>query len=740
MTSARIIDFRHAPPNRWTSICRPDDPYKSIVREDGALLYGFFASTYQSWQFRRVIEFSMQGAPETPRATQYTESARVAVVVTTLEYRHATLELRAFGHQHGDGLRTDVVLWRLQAHDDVDEILTGLHIDAFEINRRFVGRSDAPARTIFAADAVTLPPPEAWASAMKQMVEDESQPGPGEPAFVVSPQRLFQSHTRGFLPGSGLCTELAILRGGQAIHGAVMLPLNHADTAALDEAWAQQALHDERAFWNALPVAPLPMVVPDESVMDMLIASSRNILQAREIEHGLPVFKVGPTVYRNLFVVDGHFMLETAQYLGYPHEARAAIRTLLRRVRANGAIAEMEFHTKETGISIATLIRQAELLGDDDLLRELWPTIRNGVAYIERLRVEARALPSDHPCYPLLPPAYGDGGVGGNRGEYTTAVWLLFGLKAAAQAAKRLGFADDEARFRADYDALLHDFREHAARNMRTLPDGHPYLPMWFPSSVAHHWIPDFRGEVPEWDRLRPESATWALCQAIWPGEVFAPDEPIVENLNYLHDLLDDEQGIPSSTGWLPYRSLWTYHASFAAHVWLYSGRPDKAVDYLYAFANHAAPTRVWREEQSIDSTGNGQIFGDMPHNWASVEFIRLVRHLLVFERGETLELLPGMPAAWFAPGAHTAVERTPTRFGPVSIDVRCDAGDQVEIAVAFAPEWARHPEGCVLLLPEDAWDVTVNGRAASPDAGRRLSLPFAAAVRVQARLKRTGG
>jgi hypothetical protein len=36
----RTIDFSYAPSSGWTLICRPDDPLKILVREDGALLYG----------------------------------------------------------------------------------------------------------------------------------------------------------------------------------------------------------------------------------------------------------------------------------------------------------------------------------------------------------------------------------------------------------------------------------------------------------------------------------------------------------------------------------------------------------------------------------------------------------------------------------------------------------------------------------------------------------------------------
>ena len=278
----------------------------------------------------------------------------------------------------------------------------------------------------------------------------------------------------------------------------------------------------------------------------------------------------------------------------------------------------MPFHTKETGISVATLVRQMELAGDNEHLEELWPTIRNAVTYIESLRAQADALPADAPNHGLVPAAFGDGGVGGDRGEYTTPVWMLFGLKAALDAADRMGYVEDAARLRADYTTLLANFRAHVVKHQQFLPDGTPYMPPVYDDSGLHHWIPGYPEEIQRHNQLQPESATWALLQTIWPGEVFGPDDPIVQNLLHLTDLVDDEEGIPATTGWLPYRAVWNYHASFAAHVWLYAGRPDKAVDYLYAFANHAAPTRVWREEQSLKSSHNGQFIGDMPHNWAS--------------------------------------------------------------------------------------------------------------------------
>jgi GH15 family glucan-1,4-alpha-glucosidase len=96
-----------------------------------------------------------------------------------------------------------------------------------------------------------------------------------------------------------------------------------------------------------------------------------------------------------------------------------------------------------------------------------------------------------------------------------------------------------------------------------------------------------------------------------------------------------EQQGLMQDTGWLK-DGIWTYFASFYGHAWLWLGEGDKAARTLYAFGNHASPLLVWREEQMPVGQGD-QVVGDIPHNWASAEFIRLVRHSLILERWNEL-------------------------------------------------------------------------------------------------------
>jgi hypothetical protein len=724
--TARSIDFSYAPTSGWTLICRPDDPFKSLVREDGALLYGFHASSFDAWSFDAVLEFHAQTAHEPLAAEQRTETSRRPIVTTTIVYPSLTLELTTFASVDR-GRRSDVVLWKITAEADVEQVLTGLRIDAYLRGAVVAGVGDGPCFEVHAVPVEPRPPTALW---MDDLPRVDAPPDTSIVSLRSLDHPLLGVHAGGFRPASALLTKPVLLHAGESVAGAFVIPQDHADAAGFDAAWATAALEAERRFWDELELTPSPLEVPDPEVQDMLLACSRNMLQAREVEDGLSVLHVGPTIYRGMWIVDGYFMLEAARYLGFEDAADAGVELLLRRARPSGAFTQMTDVQllKETGVAIATLVRQAELTGNRDRLRRCWNTIRAGVSHIEELREQTLSLPADHPLRGLMPESFGDGGIGDFRPEYTTTLLMLFGLKFATRGARLIEEEADHARFAAAYELLRETFCRSAERQRRPLEGTAGfYLPMAPPGSGGHQFYAGLADtDVPAWRLIQPETAIWALCHAIWPGEVFQPDETIVSDLLHLLDLRDDEEGIPATTGFLSYRGVWTYAAAIAANVWLYGGRPDKAIDYLYAFANHAYPTRVWREEQPLRAGGHWQICGDMPHNWASAELIRLVRHLLVFERDDELELLAGLPEEWVYNGAALHVERTPTRFGAVSMSLRV-VDDVFSMTVARHPRGHPDPRRCTLVVPP-GFDrrLRVEGRDVETVTGR-LELDLAA-------------
>ena len=89
---------------------------------------------------------------------------------------------------------------------------------------------------------------------------------------------------------------------------------------------------------------------------------------------------------------------------------------------------------------------------------------------------------------------------------------------------------------------------------------------------------------------------------------------------------------------------------------------------------------------------GNEEV-GDMPHNWASAEFIRLCTHLIELDRGNELHLLEGFPREWAGPGMTTRLDGVLTPFGPLRLSIQIAADgktSRLKIARLNGPRPAR--------------------------------------------------
>jgi hypothetical protein len=409
------------------------------------------------------------------------------------------------------------------------------------------------------------------------------------------------------------------------------------------------------AWWDkaALPYGRIQ--VPDAGIQALVDSSIRNIWQARELKDGMTAFQVGPTCYRGLWIIDGAFLLEAATMLGAGDQARNGVAYELTHQKPDGRIEVMNDFSKENGIVLWTCVRHALLTRDKAWLESVWPKLQRIAGYIRTLR--RQSLQNDSPLDDgLNPPGMPDGGIGGVFAEYTNPCWNLLGLRAFCQAARWLGKTGEAALWQQEYDDFMAAFRKAAARDLRKDPNGNAYLPVLMGEDGA---------------KELPQRAQWGFCHAVYPGQIFDQADPLVAgNLAML--AATERQGMVYGTGW-DATGIWTYFASFYGHACLWQGDGHKAAAALYAFANHAAPVLVWREEQSLTG-GKFRQVGDMPHNWASAEFIRLTAHLIELDRGTELHLLEGLPSAWTQPGMVTQLERIATPFGPLTMELRVAA------------------------------------------------------------------
>ncbi len=423
-------------------------------------------------------------------------------------------------------------------------------------------------------------------------------------------------------------------------------------------------------YWHSQKLPYDQISVPDPAVQGLLDSCIRNIYQAREVRPGGVVFQVGPTCYRGTWAADGPFLLEAATYLGRWQEARTGLELQIDKDDGPGGV---EF-SKKCGLRLWMVLRHWQLTGDDAWLASIWPKVEFNVNEIIRYRQLTRSDPQQA-NYGLMPIGFGDGGLGGAHREYTNVYWTLAGLKCAIEMARyrKLPHADAWA---AEYDDYWKTFEKARNRDKLTDKNGNVYVPV------------TMKGEQPQ----LPQRGAWAFLHSVFPGRIYRDDDALMLGTMAMLDA-NQREGLIYGTGWIE-DGIWNYAASFYAHAHLWLGHPDKAAATLYAFGNHASPLLCWREEQN--SKGQKEHFvGDMPHNWASAEFIRLVRHLLVLERGDELHLLQALPQAWTKPDGDIRIKKMPTSFGDIDLKVVFEELDTVRIHLLFA---RRSTEGKIVL------------------------------------------
>ena len=672
LAGALTADDRFSPPWWQTAIGLPDDWQKTLVSKEGALLYDY-PGDFSGFATRIAVE--LEGAGKAT-AVQAMDDPKVPVVRTVL----------------ADAAGKELARWdALAAVPGADQNLP--------LSRRG------------AAPAAGAPPPRGDVLIIKKAARGASI------AIVVQSKQgvditdltVFRGRQR-FLTMSArwdgisqVASGLKIVFPARVEELAIYCASGHeAGEVRLDWAKAQPARAAK--YWAARNFPYGAMRVPDAAMQGLLDSSIRNIYQAREMKNGLPIFQVGPTCYRGLWVVDGAFILEAMTYLGRGAEARSGIDHLLTRQKPDGSFEIIDKYWKENGIVLYILARHALLTGDKEWLRGKWDVVKRVVAVIQDLRKRSRTDPSA-PEAGLMPAGFPDGGIGGVLPEYTNVYWNLAGLKWAVEAAELIQ-APEQAAWEAEFRDFWAAFQAAAKRDAKPAGNGLVYLPIMMKPQEG----------------IDPVRGQWGFSHAVFPGRLFAAGDPLARGNMQLFDA-HEKEGMTLGTGWMA-DGLWNYFASFHAHAHLWLGNGPKAAEIYYAFANHASPLRAWREEQAPhDAEKTDKFVGDMPHNWASAEFIRLTRHLLLLERGRELHLLEGLPRTWLAAGAVTELKDIATDFGAVSLRLEVAAdGMSAKLSVTPPPG----PDGPRIVVHLGAWAAESKAKPVKTGAGWELTIPLA--------------
>jgi hypothetical protein len=630
------LDFRYSPLSWQTAYCFPDDHYKSLIGQRGELRCGNPGIGYDNQYFPEIVEFSVLGMERDDILRQRLEAPGVPIVHTTVGRPDAFLEIIAFATRRPDEGRVDNVI--------------------LQIGPRSQKKVHAVPR-IRVSSQREMTVREAGAATLAELA------GPGRSLFLAADSPF--SEKVNFGRGWEIRLNVGAVTDAQHLRCFIRLPQEGQSFERIQNGLRNpdRLLEEAGSYWldHWRPYeGDVSWRLPGDSE-SFLVACARNIQQAREMRNGNLTFQVGPTVYRGLWIVDGNFILEAVRYLGYDNAAQQGLEAEWSTQLPDGQIiaAAGREHWKDTGIAIFTLVRQAELSQDWRYLRKMQPQVLKAVQFLVNLREEARRARGAMGRYGLLPPGFGDGGLGGVRDEFTNTLWVLAGLKAINGAAQRLGLSGFEPAEQFYRDLRL-SFFAAARQEMRQYSTGFEYLPMLMKEDSE--W-----SASNAWDRPRPQTAQWALSHAIYPGLVFGKEDPVVQGHIKLMQACTQED-VPAETGWLHHGGLWTYNAPFVAHVYLWAGLADWARFTFDGFLNHASPTYCWREEQPLQHSLVAGYIGDMPHNWASAECILYLRHMLALEDGPALRLLAGIGDNELASEEPYQLSQSPTRFGRINL------------------------------------------------------------------------
>lgn len=631
------IDFRFAPQEYQSTICFPDDPAKTVVGKHGDLRYDYPDDRLAAaGQFGTIVEFSLAGMNRDAWVDQKVEEPGIPILRTVIERPTATLEMVAFASRREHEGRVDNVLMEIRAKDE----------------------------DVFAAPLVRIRSCQNYRLKKNGIVTQVLRGAGTQPWMICIPIDNQALDGTWLLEEGGyrLTLEHGKATRGRPLRFLFRIPQPGSDVNLDATVDADALLAETRAWWRQWrPFGPhIQWSVPAVEG-EFLTACARNILQAREQKKGRLVFQVGPTVYRALWIVDGNFILEAARYLGFDEEADQGLLSEWNQQVSSGQIIASggKEHWKDTAIAMFTLVRACELKQDWDLLRKLSPQAGQAIDFLIRLRDETRKGDSPNGRYGLIAPGFPDGGIGGPSFDFTNTLWTLAGLRAIARANEKLRLPD-LGRAASFYRELRSAFDVAARAQMVRDPRGFSYLPMLMRED------PQMQTDI--WDRPRPQSAQWALSHTIFPGQVFAKDDPVVSGHIALMQACTQED-VPAETGWLRHEAVWNYNAAFVAEVYLWAGMRAWAHRTFTGFLNHASPLYTWREEQPLQRALLGTDWGDMPHNWASAECIRYLRHRLVLEDDTKLRLLAGLMPSDLRERTPFSLAHTPTRFGRVSLD-----------------------------------------------------------------------
>ncbi len=414
------------------------------------------------------------------------------------------------------------------------------------------------------------------------------------------------------------------------------------------------------AVWKERVKAGMAIRTPEPELNGLVRSSRALLLMLCDGDSITP----GPATYHQFWFRDAAYMLLALDRYGYHSAAGGIIQAFPRRQARSGYFRSQQGEWDSNGQVLWCLWQHLLLSGDSRLAAEQFQALLAGVRWIARTRLR-HDRHRGKPHFGLLPAGLGAEHLGHSDHYFWDNFWSLAGIEAFGGICRVLGRTKEET-----YASGL------AAEYRQDIEDAIGCVQRRFGLE-----------EIPASPTRRPDHGMVGSCAAIYPLQLFAPeDRSVLATLTTLSDRFTHDglffQGFIHS-GVNPYLTLQI------AHGWLYAGERRRFWDLFRAVLRRASATGSF-PEAIHPSTGGGSM-GDGQHGWAAAEVLLALRDAFVYElwsggrRECDLVLLAGVPAGWFSEPEGFSLANAPVPGGKLDLAVSCQ-GRRVCIAIEMKP------------------------------------------------------
>jgi hypothetical protein len=439
------------------------------------------------------------------------------------------------------------------------------------------------------------------------------------------------------------------------------------------KSFSAHSASDVKERWDSLLSGGAEFITSDDKLDNLYKTSLINILLLRTRYAGIAtggddlyVVKPGATRYDAFWYRDGAHMVTALEVAGLANEAEKSLRLFWESglpgdfaalgQQQNGAWQVPAYEYDAQGQALWALCSHFKFTGDEQWLRQVYPSIRKGVAWIKEITDDSKFVVENGerpPFFGLLPAGYGEAITDVDAYQYYHNFWTIFGLRMAIDVTSFLGEKSDLKWMNDLYVAYRSDLLASVKSAFDRVGEG-KYIP-------PTPYQPLSRGDHHDDENL------WGSMAALYPTRFLKPTDPMMAaTLETLSANCCQEDELTYSP-----TDLWTYITVDLAMCYLL--RDDLVMFHRYfdGFVRHASATNAWAEGINLDFRLG---FGDMPHGWAAAQYVHIHRNALVFEDDGILHLCWGAKPAWLEKGIH--VKNAPTEFGSISLDFKMSNGE----------------------------------------------------------------